>query len=577
VSNTESTYEQQLAELLESGGAPSPELAAALQSDAALAGEYAALRHTDGVLRAMAAARVVPSLDVDLWPGIQELLDAADPALEAAIEALAPKDAAAPPGFLDNIMASLPAEDETGIDPALEGALISLGASYRAQVPAIDIVDAVLNQVKRGGDSAGNIVTFPQSSGMRRPVQERPLWYRTAAAAAVAALVFGAGFYLRELLPASPRQMDLARNGGPNGASPATLAQTAEGEALHLAQATGPDGEMLDGDVTPPGPRSQPLGGRARPQTLKELVDTHLNAMRDDADALGQMGQWASLTPEEASALLEKAGLSSDALLGAAQFLPPEQAIPLLEAAIAANPDDAYLRYALADQYRGTDQDAAYLDSLRAWQTADPGNSLPYFLEAEMLLAQGDTAGGTALLNQAATASSAESYDSRRAIQHAAALEAAGYSSPDARYIAAVTAGSDEYAMLRGLGDGLMEQGRLLEEQGFADSAADVYDSLRVMGEQAELSARTPNTLTAALEIQESAIGALYALQDLWQPETLDALEVMATEVVNGLQDVADLMGAITDSLGSDPAGALDFTNQVLSGDLSGLFDLFIR
>src|SRR5690606_27737353 len=114
--------------------------------------------------------------------------------------------------------------------------------------------------------------------------------------------------------------------------------------------------------------------------------------------------------------------------------------------------------------------------------------------------------------------------------------------------------------------------------QGYTNEAADVYDAMRVMGEQAGLGAHNPNTLTAAYEIQDTAIGALYALQDLWQPETLDALEVMAGEVVNGLQGLADLMGSISESLNSDAAGgAVDFTNQILNGDLTGLFNRFLH
>ncbi|MBI1320765.1 MAG: hypothetical protein GC168_17715 [Candidatus Hydrogenedens sp.] len=578
MSESETTYEQRLILLLESGGGPDPELAQLLQSDAAAAADWAALRSVDSALQSAAVVWRTHELDEDLWPRIESALATEDSALESAIAALAP-DADAPEDLLGAIMASLPSEDETGIDPALEGALISLGSAYRAGAPEVNLVDLVLDKARQTG--SGNIVTFP-NAGQSADRKSAPLeWRRTLAVAAVAVMVFGAGFFAREVLPASSRQLEIAQHQGRSGSSGnlelARASQAAEGEGERIALMSGaPDASASDGELSPPGPRSKPAR-EARPLTLKELVDSHLGAMRQDAAALNQMGQWASLTPEEASELIQQSGLSPDALLGATQFLAPEQAIPLLEAAIVANPDDPYLRYALSDQYRNTDKNAEYLASLRDWQAVDPDNALPLFLEAEMALAQGDLAGGNALLDQAASAAYVESYDAQRARQHAAALEAAGYSSENARYLAAVTAGSDEYAMLHTVGDDLMEQGRLLEEQGLNSEAADVYDALRVMGEQAELSAQSPNSLTAALEIQDSAINALYALQDLWQPETLDALEVMAGEVVNGLQGLADLMDSLNQALNTDPTSAMDYTENVLNGDIAGLFNTFLR
>ena len=67
----------------------------------------------------------------------------------------------------------------------------------------------------------------------------------------------------------------------------------------------------------------------------------------------------------------------------------------------------------------------------------------------------------------------------------------------------------------------------------------------------------------------------MMALQDVWTPETLDALTQMADAVLNG---IGQLTGALTDLTGllmsDDVQQVLDYTDAILSGDLGRLFGL---
>ncbi len=481
--------------------------------------------------------------------------------------------------FTASLAAMLPMDDEESIEPGLEAALFAVGGALNAEAPMVDLWSGVLGmleaeEVVSAEATTRNIVPFPgeASSAQKRREAVSPMrLLRLGMLAAAATILFIAGYAVRDNLPTSaPVQTAAQPNENPNVGDELTLA------AVH-PEGDGEGGISLrpsPAGGTPPGPRANP-SRKARPLTLKEVVGTFQSAMREDATALGQMAAWASLTREEARALLEVSGVSADAVIGAAQFLPVEEALAVLQAAVDNNPEDPYLRYALANRFQETSDTAGYQRALDEWRTADPQNAMPYYLSAQMMLAQGDTAGATGLVNMGASLSGASVYGSNSARSHAAALQASGYDRNTARLLAAASAGSTDGASLHSLSDDLMARAQELESQGQYEAAADLYDAVRVFGEQVMASADLPNTQIIAYEIQQDAVSAMMALQDVWTPETLDALTQMADAVLNG---IGQLTGALTDLTGllmsDDVQQVLDYTDAILSGDLGRLFGL---
>jgi hypothetical protein len=178
-------------------------------------------------------------------------------------------------------------------------------------------------------------------------------------------------------------------------------------------------------------------------------------------------------------------------------------------------------------------------------------------------------------VNMGASLSGASVYGSNAARSHAAALQASGYDRNTARLLAAASAGNAEGSSLHSLSDDLMARARDLEAQGQYEAAADLYDAVRVFGEQVMASADLPNTQYIAYEIQQDAVSAMMALQDVWTPETLDALTEMADAVLNGIGQLTGALDELTGFLMSDDVQqVLDYTDAILSGDLGRLFGL---
>lgn len=589
--------------------------AAAMLDDVA-AREAVALGEVHDALFAEGAALSLP--EVDLWSGIAERLDASidesprvaralmelgdafrlgvpeaklfDGApgdmvddvpleMEAAIEA-AVSASAAPELFVDlwtPLSRALPGDDESAVEPALEAALFALGADFGRHVPQAGIWEALTARPEleaAPGDAIApvevrNIVPFPVE---KKPREERDAlrWLRTAAVAAGLLLVAGYGGYTLRGAE-TPRGEHVAEAGLPgqeegNGA----VEQLARVESPRPAE----DGSGLHmrPSPTPPGPRAKSaLTPKARPVTLKEVVE----AYRGDAGDLEKFGKWASLSREEAAALLQQSGLSREAVIGAAQFLDPEDAIAVLQAAVDNAPEDPYLRYALASRYGETTDAAGYQRALNEWREADPQNALPYYLQAQMMFASGDVAGATAAVNAGTQLPGASVYGAESARYQASALQASGKEADAARYLAAATAGSGEYDALRQVGDNLMDQARQLEASGQPEAAADLYDAVRVLGEQVMAMADVPQTQLVSLEIQQDAVSAMMNLQQVWTPDTVAALATMADSVLDGLGEITGLLAQISGFLTSnDMQQVLGVTNTILNGNLSDLWGM---
>lgn len=476
---------------------------------------------------------------------------------------------------------SLPYEDEVNPEPALEAALFAVGGKQLRTVPDVDLWSALsqrLDEVDKQDEALSrNIVSFPSVGD--RPIVRRsdvgsPSWLKAVALAAAACVIFFAGFGFRGRLAELETDRVASK---PSQESDATIPADDNGNGMQLAavsEATGEGGIGEDGMPLPPGARAKPAVD-ARPLTLKEVVDSYRHSVKGDAMALGQMATWASLTREEARELLELAGVSSEAVLGATEFLPPEEALAVLQAAVDNAPEDPYLRYALANRFQETNDQEGYRRSLQEWSAADPTNAMPHYLEARMMFASGNFEGGIASVHSGASLGKASTYGAQSARNHAAALEASGYDSDTARFLAATSAGESEYEAVTGLGNDLYDQARMLEAAGDYEGAADLYDAMRVYGEQMYNSAELPNMQLAGIEIQQTAVNAMLAIQQVWTPETLQALTYVAEGIFTGLTELGGMLGDVTNFLASEPVSqTMNYTDAILSGDLDRLWEL---
>jgi len=624
VNKNDATYGQQVLGYIE-GTLGAPErmtMSQLLEQDAAVAAEVSSLREVHDAL----ALLEFTAPEVDLLPRIMDLLDDVDAPDASAVPALLALGDAwreslpavelfeGTPGevfefelseteaslfgkfsvstmdieavdFTASLAGMLPESDEEVVEPALEAALFALGGALTRNTAPVDLWASLSDRMEQADTEARsrNIVPFPKDIPAREPRVSSGYpsrWGRLAGIAAAAMVLFLAGYGARDLIMGVDEAVRNAKN---NASAP--VASPANSDALELAKASAEgDGEgggtatmrpsPFNHGATPPGPRSKP-GESARPVSLKEVVSTYRLAMKNDADALGQMAAWASLTREQAAELLGKAGVSNEAIIGASSFLSAEDALAVLQAAVDNSPDDPYLRYALANRYQETSDMAGYQRTLNEWRAADPENAMPYYLESQMLLEQGDFDGAMLAMNTGSAMGGASMYASTSARNHAAALQASGYDRNTARYLAAASAGVTEESQYRSISDGLMEQARLLESQGDYEGAADLYDAVRVYGEQLLASADIPQTQYVALQIQQDAVSAMMAFQEVWTPETMAALTTMATSVLTGINQLTEVLGDLSNFLVSDDMQqVLDYTDAILSGDLGRLLNL---
>ena len=513
----------------------------------------------------------------DILP--EALIGEAFDGLERDLESLGEANADSVPGVLlsSSILNLLPVDEDPAVEPALEASLWSAAASRDRAVPQVDLWDALARQLDDDTDASyrgsSNVVEFPAARPVprRKPDLGMPRWLKGATAAAAASLLVAVGLAYRA---AQPPRVDIAHNTiNPQDAS--TLDSPASSGAFQLAQVVPTDSASSMSTSEGAMENSGQEGSDRRPLTLKEVVDAYQHSVRGDAIALGKMAAWASLSREEARLLLEQTDLSPEAVLGASEFLSPEEAIAVLQAAVDNDPDDPHLRYALASRYQETNDAEGYRRSLDEWRAVDPENALPHYLGAQLMFASGNVQGGIAAMHAGAAMGKGSNYASQSARARAAALEASGRDADTARYLAAASAGEQEYDSMHSLGSDLMEQARALEAAGDYEGAADLYDAIRMYGEQMLVGADVPAAQLAALEIQNNAVAAMMVLQEVWTPETFQALTLVADGIATGLSELGNLLGDVTQVLGSDTfTQTLNYTDAILSGDMNRLWQL---
>ena len=316
----------------------------------------------------------------------------------------------------------------------------------------------------------------------------------------------------------------------------------------------------------------EPRRARYESPTLQSVLNAQRRAMMNNAEALLSLAEWAQLSEEEARALLETLDWTTDAVLGAAQFLPPEEAVAVLQAAIAANPEDPYLRYALARNLQELDQLDAGREQLAAWSQLDPENGLPQYMDANLLFQQGRAEEALAMLSAANAQNLASVYTSESALHHRDALIGNGMDPEVASLIAASYAGTNEYASLVSLSEQLLAYGKQYQALGDFASAEAIYLAVQQMGVQLDQNAIYANVRLAGTDVQMDAVNALMGLYQIFEtPEARYLLQTAYTglthslgEITNVFTDYAQLFAELTE----DQIYAL--TQQILrEGDAS--------
>lgn len=248
--------------------------------------------------------------------------------------------------------------------------------------------------------------------------------------------------------------------------------------------------------------------------TLSDWSKQLKNNALSNAGKLMRIGVWATLTPQEARELLQKSGLSPEAILGAVQFLPPEEARIVLQAAIDTNPNDAYLRYAMVQTLRNIDtvSEKEIDTQLTAWSELDPLNAFPHFVGAEMYFQKGEMDKAINCITDASTDSNYNSYAMVTAKAYMEALLAKGVDPEIAKLLASASAGLREIQTIDEVAQTLMEYGKYYEDSGDYNTAILIYDALRNLGVKVDMSSVLIQERMAGLKHAQEAVNSMIQL-----------------------------------------------------------------
>ena len=448
-----------------------------------------------------------------------------------------------------------------------------LGDAAVKTAPVVDLTDNVMKAVARL--KRPRLVEIAPARPRRRFGQ---VWWVVATAAAAAALV--AAVWIAGYRVSRPQAPSLAvqtpgRQVVPKGEGADTLklARTAESPAEPVAAS--PFQKLID--------EMRPSGGAPPdvvPETQASLNVHDVLAARKDAvtnpAARLQLARWAEVAAEKARQLAANPDLAMAAKIGAAESLPPEEAEKILLAAVEADPDNPYLRSALGNTYSeqadGAPKAAA---EFAAQAQLDPNNALAYYQLAASLFAQGDPEGATNALETAKTLAEAHPYTQQAAGYQQQALAESGVAEEVARLLVALTAGASQYGQLMGLGSQLIDYGKYYEQNGQTDLAEQIYNSVRIFGEQLAGNAVFANELLAGLDIQREAISVLSGLVEfMQQPDNVELLARQSENLFDALNSIGSFFTSLNDffrnELGINVIGA--FVDFVLgNGDLDVL------
>lgn len=540
---------QMLMRLLEGGLEPAGHdaLMARIQASPELRREYEALQETHAGLQAVAAAWRDDVPRIDITGGVMRHASE-----YRAVETLLARytDGELTEDELRRLEAAAAARPECAREyeaaKALKADLAQAAArTGNTNTPAVDLVDNVM-RAARAHTAPPKVVplrTRPKPAQTAQPPKRPPGWWTGAALAAAAAmLILGAYVLFSGLLDTEPRKSRTAQaplprqNGDGQDRQDAADAPEPDGTAFELAPVPPPI--MMDTANLDTAEESDSQWRAA--VNLKEALEARQAAVQSDADAIGNISRWASLTPEEARQLLAGGNLSASEAVALAEFLPPEEAAALLRDAVQQHPEDPFLRYALAKHTTDTTERLTQLAELAR---LDPQNALPYYMEAQTRFESGDYAGAMAALTDADTLGGAHPYSLNAARRHQEVLEAAGMQPEVAQMLAAMTAGSQEYNQINTLSEELIAYGTGLESNQQYEEAEAVYQSVDALGQQVQSSAVLANEELAGLNAQLEANLALEQLYQLLQdPDNLEVVQWTYHQIAESLNALSQYL-----------------------------------
>ena len=455
--------------------------------------------------------------------------------------------------------------------------LEAVGDAAVRTAPAVDLTHDVMKAVARMKQP--HLVELAPARARRRFGQAWWIAASAASAAAIVATIWIAGY--RVTRPVTP---SVAVN------TPATPVAPQDNDASRFNVAGVAEFQPGDAEASPfqklidtmrPGADSAEnsaadvMAGTQASLNINEVLAARKDAVTNPASRL-QLARWAELSAQKARELAANEATSMDARVGAADSLPPEEAEKILLAAVAADPNNPYLRYQLGNLY-GEDAGAASkaAGEFAAQAQLDPNNALAYYQLAANLFAQGDAQGASSALETAQTLTGAHPYTLEDAGYHEQALTESGVGEEVARLLVALTAGTSQYGDLVGLGNNLLDYGKYYEQNGQPELAEQVYNSVRIFGEQLANNSTFANELLAGLDIQREAVTVLSGLVEFIQePGNADMLAQSGEQLVNTLNMIGGFFTSLNEffqhDLGADVVGA--FVDYVLeSGDLGAL------
>ncbi len=556
-----------------------------------------ALRRAVPVPADLDAGRHVSALS-DSAP--EHVVDAADDVLDTALYALGDRLRQGMPAIdvHEAVMAGVaremaePIADERA-EEALEEQLYALGAVMRHGAPRVDlhapIMTAVLleaarekadarheqdantaeaqeatqrKQAAHHTDTVVDLSEYRQQQAHKLQRKQRPLLANLAYWGLAACVLVMLGIAAHQVVFDTDFAPGSQMAGGPESQEPAMEAGSGalpgEGEAEMGIQGRldemGAMQQILNNLMDdPPAPDSQgrPTRQAMESITLKDALDARSKAGRQDSDAINTLQQWAGLTSAEAQDLMEAGALDAEALIGAGLFLTPEEAVAMLQDAVNNDPENPFLRYALAKNLGLAEESLeGTLQQLEAWAQMDPENALPHYYGALEHFSGGNAHAAIGALQAAGDMEQASGYALDAARYTEQLLVASGMNPETARFLSATTAGSGQYADLTSLSRELLEYGAYYESIGDYETAREIYESVNRMGAQVADGAQVANERLAGLDIQHQSINAFEGLHDiLVDPVSLQVLEQTFNTFVQALNDFSQYMAAYNDLL----------------------------
>lgn len=497
--------------------------------------------------------------------------------------------AVSPPlDIVESVMQAV-AKQEHASD-TLETELVETGEELRVLAPRVDVVEEVMDEVTSGHlDAIADFEAIKRAKAARRR-QSVPSWSFVAAAAACVLAV--AGFVAMQMAkpPALQEKIFTQNITSETTASPNQQnAQTGEkpvrkheGESMQFDPVSTDERiSLLSATIRPASPQKPEKKVQPQRNDLRMAVnvDAIIAARRDalagKTEALARLARWGALDPDEIRLFIAEGLLSPKALAGLSRFLPKAEARALLREALAQEPEDAMLHFALArNLMNDPEQYDAARQELERFRELTPDNSLSYYMDAQILLAQGDYAGALQSIEYAASFQSGSAYALENAQYHSNALHTAGLPDDVAQMLAAFNAGSDEYGFLTQLGTDLLGYGAYYESVGDYEAALAIYKGVNQMGLQITQGADFSNEMLAGLDTQQASIEAIDALATLMDiPGGAYTVEIAYTVFMQGMDFFLEYTNVFENIIGdAEATNILRSVDQIMqTGDINYL------